>query len=160
MQFNIRAISLAESIASDARVGLEDLVGAEVEFRQGFGFSVTLPKTLSDFDTIADPTKALTVLAKWSRVFKYPELDGEMIHVLAPADDGSGGIVFYRADFRQPARSRRGLRPAVQLVGAAVADYEACAAWLVELAYTWEINPDPAQRRVVLWRPRPIPPLH
>jgi hypothetical protein len=157
MEFNIRAISLAESIASDARVAPEGLLGTEIEFRQGIRLSLSLPQALGESSAIVDPAKTLTVLSKWSRVFKYPEPNWDTIHVLATAEDGEGDIVFYRADFRQPP-SRRGRRPPVQLVGTTVANYDECASWLVELAHSWEINRDPSQRRIALWRPRPIPP--
>ena len=159
MEFDIRAISLAESIAADARVELADLLGTTRTFRQGIQIPVTLPDSIAkDSEEIAEPTKILTCLSDWARVYRHPEAENDLIHVLSPADDGAGGLIFYRVDLRQPPVPKKGLRPAVEIVGCFSNNYDECAAWLTDLAYKRATDRDRVNRYVVLSRPSPISP--
>jgi hypothetical protein len=158
MEFNLRAISLAESVAVNARTGVAEMMGREIEFRAGIRYSVTLPSSREDFGTLNEPERTLTALSQWARVFRYPDAAGDVIHVLAPADDDDGNLIFYRVDLRQPRQSRRGLRPDAEFIGSYILSDLECAAWLIELASAWDANPNEAQRRSILARP-PIHPL-
>ncbi len=42
MDFNIQAISLAESVDTDARIAIGDLLGQEIEFRLGISIAIKL----------------------------------------------------------------------------------------------------------------------
>jgi hypothetical protein len=158
MEFNLRAISLAESVAADARTDVAEMMGREIEFRAGIRYSVTLPSSREEFSTLNEPERTLIALSQWARVFRYPDGAGDIIHVLAPADDDAGNLIFYRVDLRQPRQSRRGPRPDVEMIGSYILSDLECAAWLIELASAWDNSPDEAQRRSILARP-PIRPL-
>jgi hypothetical protein len=159
MDFNIRAISLAESVKADARVVVGDCLGKEVSFRTGVNILITLPDSKGDYGVLPEPERLLTALAGWTRVYRYPEGEHDSIHILATADCNEGEIVFYRIDIRQPPpRSRRAPRSAVEISGGAVMTYEQCASWLIELSFRLSGAPGLAPRRIVLSRPRPIGP--
>ena len=159
MDFNIRAISLAESVKADARVAVGDCLGKEVLFRTGVNILITLPDTKGDYGLLPEPERLLTALAGWTRVYRYPEGEHDSIHIIAPADRDEGEIVFYRIDIRQPPpRSRRAPRSAVEIAGGAVMTYEQCANWLIELSFRLSGAPGLATRRVALSRPHPIGP--
>lgn len=157
MEFDIRAISLVESIGADARVEIGDLSDKEVSFRRGIQISITLPELLEECEAIPEAEKILTAFAGWARVYRYPELEQDRVHVLATAEDTDRNLHFYKVDLTQPRGSRRGVRPAVRLDGATIMSYGECAGWLVELAYSWAVSPDPAKRRICLSRPCPVP---
>jgi hypothetical protein len=158
MEFNIRAISLVESIPADARVGVDELIGQEIEFRTGIRYSLKLPKTSELFCRLVEPERTLTALGGWARVYRSPGPDGENIHVLASADNDDGELVFYRLDFMQPPKPRNGPRPIVQIIGSAVLPPDECAAWLIEFAYDWLSRPEEKERHFVISRPCPVRP--
>jgi hypothetical protein len=159
MDFNIRAISLAESIAADARCAVGDLLGKEITFRGGESIVLTLPAEATHFGDLIEPERLLTALTGWTRVFRYPEDDGDSIHVLAVADSLDEGILFYRIDLRQvPPPSRRARRPTAQIVGGAVMTYEECAGWLIDLSSKLAARPDEVQLQRILQRPRQLKP--
>jgi hypothetical protein len=155
MKFNIRAIALVDSVSADARVELADFVGKRIEFRAGVTYSITLPKSKEEFAALGEPERLLTGLSAWARVYRYPDEDGEKIHVLAPYDDEAGGLGFYRLDFKQ-LMARHGPRPAVEILGMAVMTYDETATWLIDLAYNWALKPDQKARQFCLVRPGPI----
>src|SRR5437870_7000808 len=101
MHFNIRAISLTESVASDARIAVADLLGTKIELRSGIGIYVTLPQTVSQFAALPERERLLTALTTWSRVYRFPLGKGESIHVIAIAEDANEQIQFYRIDLLQ-----------------------------------------------------------
>src|SRR5579863_9167289 len=156
MDFDIRAISLVQAIAPQVRVELEKLPGSEVEFRRGIHLAVRLPEKLPETAAIVDPARNLTALFNWARVYRYPTLGGEALHILAPADADDGELAFFRVDFHQPPTPRRGLRPAADLIGCSSMSYEVCAAWLIDLAFHRAKNPDMAQRFLILAQPCPV----
>jgi hypothetical protein len=158
VDFNIRAMSLAEGVDADARIALGDLLGQEIEFRLGISVSVRLPDTPEQFHALPEPERLLAALNRWTRLYRYPEADHEAIHVIAPAENGDEEILFYRIDLRQPPRPHPGPRPAVEIAGGAVMTYDQCAAWLVDLSYQLDTSRDKAQRLVVLARPRQVKP--
>ena len=159
MDFNIRAISLAESVEADARVAVGDCLGKEVTFRAGVSISITLPDTRDHYSLLPEPERLLTALVGWTRVYRYPEDEHHAIHVLASADSLDDEILFYRIDLRQPPpKSRRAPRAAVEIAGGAVMTYEQCARWLVELSFKLAGMPDRASRSNTISRPRPMNP--
>src|ERR1017187_7473878 len=83
MDFNIRAISLAESVKADARVVVGDCLGKEVLFRTGVNILITLPDTKGDYGLLPEPERLLTALAGWTRVYRYPEGEHDSIHIIA-----------------------------------------------------------------------------
>src|ERR1700733_10704591 len=158
MDFNIRAISLAESIAANARCAVDDLLGKIITSRGGAGIVLTLPEEVTQCGVLSDPDRLLTVVTGWTRVFRYPEDDGDSIHVLA-VTDSLDGILFYRIDLRQlPPPSRRARRPNTQIVGGAIMTYEECAGWLIELSFKLAARPDEVKLQRVLQRPRQLKP--
>lgn len=158
--FNIRAISLTEGAPAGARVALDQYLGREVEFRRGISVRLTLPMHVEAFSALVDPEMLLVTVERWSRVYSFVEDDRHSIHLLSPAEDGAGGLLFYRLDMLQPVGPRGGPRPAVEVTGGAVLDFDGCGAWLVDLAERWRsFNKDkakvvirPVEAR--LWRPR------
>ena len=159
MDFNIRAMSVAESVPADARCSIEDLLGAQVTFRGGESLVVTLPAEATEFSKLPEPERILPALDYWTRVFRYPNGDSDSIHVLAVAEDSLTGIVFYRIDLSQsPPPSRRAPRPEAQIAGGAVMNYEECAEWLVNLSSEFSAKSDETQRHKVLQRPRQLKP--
>ena len=140
MQFNIRAMSLAESIPTDARIGIEQILGKKFDFRSGLSYSLTLPDDVSQFARIKQPESALTALNGWVRVYGYRDGDIEKIHVIAPSESDGGDLVFYRLDFKQSPKPRRGPRPSVEVCGGDVMSYDDCATWLIDLATNWRAD--------------------
>ena len=98
MDFNIRAISMAESVDADLCIPVSDLLGQKIEFRAGISLSVTLPFSPEEFGNLVDAEKILASLNAWARVYRYPGQEGDTIHVVAPAESETDGIVFYRLD--------------------------------------------------------------
>src|ERR1017187_7472153 len=132
MDFNIRAMSLAECVDSGARVDVCDFAGKQIEFRAGISFSIRLPEDSADFASLGEPERLLLALRHWTRIFRYPNLDGDAIHVIAAAQAGEEDLFFYRIDLIQPPASRRGRpKPAVETTGGAIMTYDECAEWLV-----------------------------
>jgi hypothetical protein len=160
MDFNIRAISLAESVNFDARIALSEFLGREIEFRSGISMSITLPHNPEAFDRLPDAERLLSALPAWSRVYSYPDGDSKSMHVLATTNglDEDAEILFYRLDLRQPSRIKPGPRPAVEIVGGAIMTFEECGKWLVELSYGLLTNSDQFKGSVRLMRPRPLKP--
>jgi hypothetical protein len=158
MGFNIRAISLVASVAVDARVSTESVLGKEIEFRAGLRYSITMPAVPAAFAVLTEPEKTLSALAGWARLYRYPDGKDEKLHIIAPADNENGDLVVYRVDLRQPAKPRRALRPPVELIASSVMTYDECASWLVELSRTWTASPDQKLHQFVLARPGPLPP--
>jgi hypothetical protein len=155
MEFNLRAISLAESIKADARCVVSDFLGKKISFRAGISIELTLPDEPERFQFMPEPERLLTALDNWNRVYRHPEDGCDSIHILATADDPSHGIVFYRIDLRQhPPPSRRTPRPMVEITGGAILDYEECANWLIEHSFKLSADPDRATRPSLLSRPR------
>jgi hypothetical protein len=153
MHFNIRSISLAESIASDAQVVIGDLLGTKIEFRSGISIEVTLPHTLTEFDAIPQRERLLAALKTWSRVYRFPSGKTELIHIIAVAEDANDQILFYRIDLVQPPpTSRRAPRSPVQLVGGEIMDYDRCVEWLVDTSYDLSTDPDKQRRALILPR--------
>src|ERR1017187_3865466 len=110
MDFNIRAISLAESVPFDARTPVSELLGKEIEFRSGIKIVITLPDARDKFDRLPEAERLLSGLEGWARVYVYPEGDDKAIHILAPADghDRDAEMLVYRVEFLQPARIKPG----------------------------------------------------
>ena len=158
MDFNIRAISLAESVAANARTVVSEFLGKEIEFTSGISFRITLPSAPEQFAGLPEPERLLLGLDGWSRVYRYPENDRETLHVIATTENDEEEIVFHRIDLRQPRRPPRGLRPPVEIVGGAVMDYGECADWLIELSFKLAENRDQAQLPTILARPRLVRP--
>jgi hypothetical protein len=140
MDFNIRAISLIDGIGADARVAVEDLLGRHVELRRGEVIPIILPERGAGFDTLSEPERVLTVLDCWARVYRYPCGEDHSIHVLAPAENVDGEILFYRLDLLQPRPPRRGPRPAVVVVGGAIMNYDQCSEWLIDLKFDLDLT--------------------
>jgi len=159
MDFNIRAMSLAECVDSSARVDVYDFVGRQIEFRAGISFTVRLPENSVDFASLREPERLLLALRGWTRVFRYPEAEGDAIHIVAAAQSGEEDLHFYRIDLGQPPASRRGRpKPPVEITSGAVMTYDECAAWLVELVLKLAKDRDRAQRHLTLARPRLLTP--
>lgn len=137
MDFNIRAISVAESVPFDARTPVQELLGKEVVFRSGLPITITLPEDPRAFDQLTEPDRLLTALESWARVYDYPHGQDRIRNVLAPAENParSAELLIYRLDFLQPARIKPGPRLPVQIVGGAVMTYDECAKWLADLSY-------------------------
>jgi hypothetical protein len=154
MDFNIRAISLVEGVPMGARVDIDrDILGKEIFFRAGLSYSIKLPDNIAEFGQVQEPERLLTALSAWARVYAYPEGDVEKVHVLAPSENVDGDVEFYRLDFRQQRKSRRGPRPRVELIGGAILSYEECATWLMALATSWRADPVRENLRFVVSRP-------
>jgi hypothetical protein len=160
MEFNIRAISLAESVPFDARTLMRELLGKEVHFHSGITLSITLPTTPEAFASLPDAERLLSALDGWTRVYDYPEGEDKIRHILAPAE-GEGPddeILVYRLDLLQPVRRKPGPRPPVVIRGGAVMTYDACAKWLINLFYR-QARAHSHTKGTVLMRPRvPKPP--
>lgn len=153
MHFNIRAISLAESVPEDFRIAIGDLLGEAIEFRSGLQIAITLPSHPDDFAGLPEPERLLTALERWARVYQYPEGDHSLIHVLAPADGQDAELLLYRVDLLQPARIKPGPRPPVEILSGAVMTYDECAKWLTDLSYKQGIAHSHT-KGTVLQRPR------
>jgi hypothetical protein len=156
--FNIRAMSLLDSIPADARAEAVDFAGREIRFQCGFSHSVRLADDASQFMLLHGSGKVLTALNQWARVFVYPSGQEENIHVLAPAEGEDGDSLFYRVDMVRPLRVRRGPSPPAELVGGAIMDFDACASWLIELAVLWESNPAQKNLQLAIARPAQLTP--
>jgi len=141
MDFNIRAISLAESVPFNARTPIGELLGKEIEFRSGIKIAITLPNVPDKFNRLPEAERLLSALDGWARVYVYPEGDDKAMHILAPADghDGDSEMLVYRVELLQPVRIKPGPRPHVEIVGGAVMTYDACTKWLVDLSYAQAI---------------------
>jgi hypothetical protein len=135
MGFSIRAISLSNALGADDRIAIGDVLGARIEFRAGVSTSIRLPSEPEGFEAVPNPERLLTALQGWSRVYRYSGGESESVHVLAIAEELPGDILFYRVDLRQPRGTRRGPRPAVEVVGGAIMTYDECAAWLIDLSF-------------------------
>lgn len=156
MEFSIRAMSLVGAVAADARTEPADLLGNWVEFKGARPYSITLPDSLEEFAKLTEPERTLTSIREWARVYRYAQDDGEVVHVVASAEDAEGNPVFYRIDMWQaPPPSRRAPRPRVEFIGSSVQTYDECSAWLVDLACRWETF-EPSRRHVTV-RPSPRP---
>jgi hypothetical protein len=155
MDFNIRAISLAESVPFDACTPVSQLLGKEIQFRSGLAITITLPSEPGAFSRLRDPERVLCALEAWTRVYQYPEGGANIIHVLAPAEGAStdAEILLYRVDFLQHARIKPGPRSPVEVLDSAVMTYDQCATWLANLSH----NQGLAHRHTkgtILQRPR------
>jgi hypothetical protein len=157
MEFNVRAISLADGVPRDARIDPASLLGKEVQFRAGLPFSIKLPDDAAKFALIPDPEKLLTALDGWARVYVHPDGDGRKVHVLAPSETEDSDVVFYRLDFTE-VRHVKGPRPPVDAIGGAILTYEECATWLMELSAGWRADPDRKNLQFVRSRPCGIKP--
>lgn len=153
MEFCIRAMSLVDCVQADARAKVADLLGLKIEFRSGLPYFIVLPDSADSFSSVPDQERVLCAIEGWSRVFVYPDGDAEVIHVLAPFEDDSAHLGFYRVDFRQPIKRRKGPRPAALVTGGQVLSYEECANWLIELAQRWKTAPARANLQRVVKRP-------
>jgi hypothetical protein len=138
MDFDLRAISLAPSVPSDARTPVSDLLGKEVQFRAGLTIAMTLPDDPTAFSCLPEPERLLTAVDSWARVFDYPHGEDPVRYILAPAENpaADGELLFYRLDFLQPARVKPGPRPPVEILGGAVMTYNECATWLANVSFT------------------------
>ncbi len=141
MDFNIRAISLAErSVDHAARIDVVSCLGKEIEFKKGITVRITLPATEEEFANLPRPEQLLAALENWARLYQYPAnpdrpQDDKLIHVLATVevDNENDDIIFYRLDLKQPHRGKNSLRPPVEILGGAIMSFEECNAWLVRL---------------------------
>jgi hypothetical protein len=157
MDFNIRAISLVEGLPLGARIDVvRDILGKEIFFRAGLSYSIKLPDDIGKFGEVQEPERLLTALSHWARVYVYRDGDVEKIHVLAPSEAEDGDVEFYRLDFQQQQKSRRGPRPSVELIGGAVLSYEECGTWLMDLATKWRADAARKNQRFVVSRPSMI----
>ncbi len=153
MDFNIRAISLVEGVPTGARIDIErNILGKEIFFRAGLSYSIKLPDDIGKFGQIQEPERLLTALGGWAPVYVYPDGDVEKIHVLAPSETADDDLAFYRLDFQQKQKSRRGPRPRAELIGGAVLGYEECATWLMDLATSWRADAARRNLRFVVSR--------
>src|SRR5260370_11173742 len=116
------------------------ILGKEISLRAGLSYSIKLAEDIGNFGQVQEPERLLTALSGWARVYVYPDGDVEKIHVLAPSETADGEVAFYRLDFQQQRKSRRGPRPRVELVGGVVLSYEECATWLMDLATSWRAD--------------------
>jgi hypothetical protein len=151
MDFNIRAISVAESVPFDARTPVHELLGKEIIFRSGLPITITLPDNPGAFDQLPEPERLLTALVSWARVYDYPHGEDKIRYILAPAENPDPGadILMYRLDLLQPARIKPGPRLPVQILGGAVMTYDECTRWLADLSYEQRLA-----NGTVLQRPR------
>src|SRR2546426_6468823 len=110
MDFNIRAISLAESVPFDARTLLRELLGKKIHFHSRITLSITLPNIPEAFASLPDPERLLTALDGWTRVYDYPKGEDKIRHILAPAEgqDPDDEILVYRLDLLQRVRRKPG----------------------------------------------------
>lgn len=157
MEFDIRAISLVESVGADARISVDDLTGKKIEFSGGLPYRITLPTAVDSFRRVADAERTLCALGGWARLYRYPNVDDDVIHVLAPAEGELDELAFYRIDL-QERRRRRGPRLAAEISGGEVMSFDACAEWLIAFAARWLARPDERQRLLVLSRPSELAP--
>ena len=143
MDFNIRAISLAErSVDRNAQISVDVCLKQEIEFKRGVSIRITLPDSAEDFRNLPYPEQLLMSLENWARFYQYPAnpdrpQEDKLIHVLAIADtqrDGEDDVIFYRLDLKQRHQMKPGPRPAVEINGGAIMSYDECTAWLVQLA--------------------------
>jgi hypothetical protein len=152
MEFNLRAISLSNSVPAYARIEVPEYLGKKIEFRAGISHSLLLPNTEAEFAALPDPGRLLTALDGWARVFRHPHGAQEKIHVVAPTENDAGDLLFQNIELIQPL-VRRGAKPAVTIIGGQTMTYEELGIWLVELADAWASNSDLRQRQSVLVRP-------
>lgn len=157
MDFCIRAMSLVDCVQADARTKVVDLLGKKIEFRAGLSYSLLLPDSADSFSAVPDQERVLSALEQWCRVFVYPDGDAQVVHVLAPFEDDSGALGFYRVDLRRPIKPRKGPRPAAIITGGHILTYEQCASWLVDLAQKWQANPRQVNLQLVIKRPSAEP---
>jgi hypothetical protein len=157
MDFCIRAMSSVDCVQPDARTKVVDLLGKKIGFRAGLSYSLVLPDSADSFPAMTDPERVLSALQQWCRVFVYRDGHEEVVHVLAPFEDDGGDLGFYRVDFRQPIKPRRGPRPAAMITGGHVLTYEQCASWLIDLAQQWQAAPSQANLQLVVRRPSAEP---
>ena len=153
MEFNIREMSLVESIQTDARIDIEQIVGRKFDFRAGLSYSLTLPDDTSQFARVKEPERLFTALKGWARIYGYRDGDVERIHVIAPSEDENGNVVFYRLDFKQSLKPRRGPRPSIEVCGGSIVSYDDCATWLIDLATNWRTDKHQRNLRFVIQRP-------
>jgi len=153
MDFNLQAISLADGVAVGAGIPVHEMLGRKIEFRAGITIPVILPASLQDFMTLPEPEKLLPVLTSWARVYRFPQADADLLHVLAPAETEGDEFEYRRIELLQP-RSRSGPRPSAIIVGGAVMNRDECATWLIGLADSFAANPQNKQQQVILARPR------
>ena len=109
MDFNIRAISLAErSVDRNARISVDVCLKKEIEFKKGVSIRITLPDSADDFRKLPCPEQLLMSLENWARFYRYPTnpdrpQEDKLIHVLATADvrrEGEDDVIFYRLDLK------------------------------------------------------------
>ena len=89
----------------------------------------------------------------WARVYGYRDGEAERIHVIAPSESETGELVFYRLDFKQSPKPRRGPRPSIEICGGIVMSYDDCATWLIDLATRWRTDHAQQNLRFVVQRP-------
>lgn len=158
MRFNIRAISKAEPASASARVDVTSVIGATFSFTAGISAKILLPDTEAGFANLHDPCRTLCALNDWCRVYIGPAENGKRIHVLASAENPSGGSpLFYRIDLIQVSSRRRHRGPA-QLLGDSVMTRDGCANWLVDLAHQWGLRPNESAQQTVIVRPSTFKP--
>jgi hypothetical protein len=143
--FSIRALSLVEALAPNARVSVAEAVGAKFDFKKGVSISITFPSDPAAFASLSEPDRILAAPVGWARVYRYPKDKGHAIHVIAPAEEESGDIRFYRLDLWQRLKLR-GPKAPVEIVGGAIMNFDECASWLVDLAERWRTSPDDARQ--------------
>ncbi|MGA9042430.1 MAG: hypothetical protein WB421_18000 [Terriglobales bacterium] len=153
MDFDIRAMSLVESIPADARVPVSDVLGKHFQFRAGLSYNATMPQDPNGFSRLPEPERILTVLQSWSRVYGYRDGDYQIIHIVAPSENENGDLNFYRLDFRQASKPKIGPRPEIEVTGGAIMSHDDCVTWLIELAVAWRNNPGQKNLTFVIKRP-------
>ena len=158
MEFDIRAISLVESVAADARRSVDNLVGQRIVFSAGLSYSITLPANPENFMRIPKPERTLCALDTWARLYRYPDDAGDVIHVLAHAETESEDLAFYRIDLMQPRGTRSGPRLPVEILGGQIMDFDCCTEWLIKFAADRAARADEALRLFTLSRPAKLAP--
>lgn len=153
MDFNLQAISLADGVAVGAGIPVHEMLGRKIEFRAGVSIEVVLPTSPLDFTFLPEPEKLLPVLTSWARVYRFPQANADLLHILAPAETEGDELEYRRIELLQP-RSRSGPRPSVLIVGGAVMNRDECGTWLIGLADFFATNSQNKQQQVILARPR------
>src|SRR5215470_7786775 len=102
MEFNLRAISYAESTVAGERMDPSEFVGRVHEFRAGVTIPITLPDNLAAFNPLGSPDLVLPSLFKWARLYRYPGGAADILDVLGTAESSAGSLGFRIISMRQP----------------------------------------------------------